>query len=411
MSQILAFADLDSTLERLLIGSPMPRGELLLGIEVERLILHRETRASAPLPLCRQLIADLAAEIGAKTFYDGEVLNRADGEGISFTMEPGGQLELATDPVANLAQIDPTMSRVRKLVDGMLEGTEYEVESLGHAPVTPVEELGLLPRNRYRLMDAAMTGRGPLTRNMMRATAGFQLTYDVTDRQDAGRKLALLNRLAPVMVAVTANSRMVAGVDSGYASFRHHVWLQTDRDRIGVPEGCLQAETAVDGYKRFARQATMLFLRRDGDLVAAPEQSLEAAVAEGIVTEDDLELHLTSLFPFVRLRNYLEVRYLDAVAWPLARSVLAMLSGLVYCSRATARAEQLSECLVPSSDEAFRALHEAAARDGLAAKAAGGESFRELARELLGFSTATIGGENCRWSEPEDLAEVARHIG
>lgn len=411
MLQTLAAADLDATLEHLLIGSPMPSGKRLLGIEVERLILHRTTQTSAPLDFCRQLIAGLAEDINGKTYYDGEVLSRVDGDGISFTMEPGGQLELATDPRANLAEIDPTMDFVRELVEARLAGTDYELASLGHAPVTPVEELGLLPRSRYHLMDGSMVGRGPLTRNMMRATAGFQLTYDVEDREDAGRKLALLNRLAPVMVALTANSRMVAGVDSGYESFRHHVWLETDRDRVGVPDGCLQAETAIDGYKRFAREATMIFLRRDGELVAAPGQSLEAAVVKGIVTRDDLELHLTSLFPFVRLRNYLEIRYLDAVAWPLARSVLALLSGLVYCPYATERAEKISECLAPTDLAELRALHESAARDGLGAQTPDGVPFRQLARQLLEFSEATIGGETCNWSEPGDLIRVARHIG
>ncbi len=411
MPQFIALPDLDSVLERRLIGSPMPRGQRLLGIEVEHLILHRETQESAPLDFCRQLIAGLATDIDGVKYFDGDVLNRVDGDGISFTMEPGGQLELATDPCANVGEIDPTMDYVHRLVAARLEGSDYELSSLGHAPVTPVADLGLLPRSRYQIMDAAMVSRGPLTRNMMRATAGFQLTFDVEDRQDAGRKLALLYRLAPVMVALTANSRTIAGADSGYESFRHHVWLETDRDRVGVPDGCLRAETAIDGYKQFARAATMLFLRRDGELVAAPEQSLEAGVSNGIVTEDDLELHLSSLFPFVRLRDYLEVRYFDAVDWQLARSALALLSGLVYCSYATKRAEKLSECLVPENRAGLDALHESAARDGLEAKALDGVSFRELARQLLSYSQATIGAESCNWSKPADLVQVERHIG
>jgi gamma-glutamylcysteine synthetase len=150
----------------------------------------------------------------------------------------------------------------------------------------------------------------------------------------------------------------------------------------------------------------MLFLRRDGDLVPAPEHSLEHNVAAGVVTQDDLELHLTSLFPFVRLRNYLEVRYLDAVQWPLARSVLALLSGLVYCPTATRRAEELCECLVPADAAALDELHLAAARDGLDARVADGRTFRQLAQELVEYSAATIGSENCKWAENADLAEV-----
>ena len=411
MSTGIVTDTLDLALEQAVIGRPMPQGRKFLGIEVERLILHRETRASAPLDFCRRLLADLADDIGGRKHFDGEVINRVEGEGFSFTMEPGGQLELATDPKSSLSEIDPTMKKIRTIVDARLDGTDYETTSLGHAPVTRPEDIGLLPRERYRIMDRSMIERGPLTRNMMRATAGFQLTYDVNDREDAGRKLALLYRLAPVMVAITANSRVIGGQDSGYASYRHYVWLHTDRDRVGVPDGCLHADTAIDGYKRFAREATMLFLRRGGDLVAAPPVSLEDAVADGEVTQEDLDLHLSSLFPFVRLRNYLEVRYLDAVKWSLARSVLALLSGLVYCPTATARAEALSASLVPDDAEALRALHLDAAKRGFDARDLAGTGFRELARALFEFSAATIGGKDCKWTERSDLDVVAERIG
>jgi glutamate--cysteine ligase len=407
----LAPSNLDSVLEHALIGKPMALGRRFLGIEVERLILHTETRECAPLGFCRQLLADLAADIQGKKYFDGEVLNRVDGDGYSFTMEPGGQLELATDPRSSLAEVDPTMTAIRELVDNRLNGTGYSLCSLGHAPVSKIADLELLPRERYKIMDASMLPRGHLTRNMMRATAGFQLTYDVDDRDDAGRKLALLNRLAPLMLAMTANSRMIEGEDSGFASFRHYVWLHTDRDRVGVPPGGLHAETAIDGYKQFAKRATMMFEKRDGVLRAAPARPFEDVVADGEVTMEELELHLSGLFPFVRLRNYLEVRYLDAVEWKLARGILALLSGVIYCPTATARAEALSASLVPADDAAFLALHTDAARRALDAQDIRGTSFRELARELLRFSAATLGGGDCRWAEPGDLDVVSAHIG
>jgi glutamate--cysteine ligase len=411
MSETIAALTLDEAIETALVGHPMSKGRNYLGIEVEQLILHRQTKEQAPLEFSRGLIADLAEIIGGQITWDGEVIRRVDGEGYSFTMEPGGQLEIATDPRSSVQELDPTMDQVAGLVDERLRGTEYEAVSLGHTPVSKVADIALLPRTRYQIMDRTMTPRGRLTPNMMRATAGFQLTYDISDRKDAGQKLALLNRLAPVLVAVTANSRMVEGRDSGFASFRHNVWLHTDRDRVGVPPGCLEAETAVDGYIQFARRATMLFQIRDGVMVESPERSFEDLVSEGTVTLEDLELHLSSLFPYVRLRNYLEVRYLDAVEWPLARSVLALLSGLIYCPTATAGAQATSASLVPSDlNEGLRTLHSDAARLGLGAKAPDGRGFREIARELLAYSSSTLGGDTCQWASPADLEAVAARI-
>ena len=120
----------------------------------------------------------------------------------------------------------------------------------------------------------------------------------------------------------------------------------------------------------------------DGNLTAV----VDRLVADGVVTRDDLDLHLTSLFPFVRLRNYLEVRYLDAVEWSLARGVLALLSGLIYCPTATARAQDLSDSLLPEDAAGLVELHENAARYGLDARDVRGNGFRDLARQLLTFS-------------------------
>lgn len=401
---------LDSVLEEELLGAPMASGGRHLGIEVEHLILHRTTQESAPLSFCRQLLEDLIQDLGGVGSKDGDILNRVDGDLFFLTMEPGGQLEIATVPLHSLQEIDPVMLRVTEVVRSRLARTDHDLVSLGHAPVTKVSDLGLLPRTRYRIMDAEMPKRGSLTRNMMRATAGLQATYDIEDRQDAGRKMALLYRLSPVLLAITANSRMVEGRDSGYASFRHRVWWDTDRDRSGVPDGCLHAETAVDGYIRYARQATMLFLDREGRLVPSPRRSLEDLVSEEQVTHADLKLHLSSLFPFIRLRNYLEVRCLDAVEWPLAKGVLALMSGLIYCSKATAKAEILSEDLVVEDPHALRDLHLSAARDALDARTPDGISFRDLASELLEYSRATIGGPTCKWARTEDLDAVAERI-
>src|SRR5690606_20084282 len=135
---------------------PMAQGARTLGIEVERLILHRQSRECAPLGFCRDLLEGLAADIGGTVHRDGEVVNRVDGDGYSFSMEPGGQLELATLPRTSLAEIESTMSRVRAIVHQRLDGSDYELVALGHAPVSPVDSLGLLPRSRYRIMDETM---------------------------------------------------------------------------------------------------------------------------------------------------------------------------------------------------------------------------------------------------------------
>lgn len=405
--------ELTFTIDRLILGKPLSKGRRLLGIEYERMLLDAKTGASAPLEFCREFLARLCEAFGAEPLMDGDVLKGLRSDDFEMSMEPGGQLEVACAPVTKLGEVELIMRRVDAVIFRELVGSGFELACLGHAPVTPVEELGLLPRERYHIMDRLMPERGPLTRNMMRATAGFQLTYDITDREDAAFKLALLYRLSPVFVALAANSRLIAGKDSGYESYRHHVWWQTDWMRSGVPEGCLDPATAIDGYIRYAREATVLFRNdpnREGGLIADGEHTLEQVCADGELTESDIDLHLTSLFPFVRLRNYIEVRCLDSIDWGCARSMLALISGIVYCRDASKRAMVLSEELLPGSEDALRDLHLDAAKRGMNAVAPSGRTLRELGQELVGFAEATLGGATCDWAELADLDAVRERL-
>jgi len=402
----LTLDGLDAAIEARLVGNPTPSGRRLVGLELERLILHRQTSENAPLAFCRNLLAELVAEFGAAGVEDAGVLAKMRAADFGISMEPGGQLEFDTDPCPDIASLEEVFTRVTSALEQRLATTEYRLAALGHAPVTPVDELGLLPRPRYRIMDAEMTKRGELTRNMMRATAGLQVTCDFRDRADAGRRLALLNRLSPVLMAMSANSRMVAGRDSGFASFRHRVWWDTDHSRVGVPVECLDAATAVDGYRLFARRAISLFVHGDAGVVATPAVPFEQLVAAGGVSDADLDLHLSSLFPFVRLRNYLEIRCFDTVEWPLAKGLLALVSPLVYCATATAQAESLSQPLAIRDVDSLRELHLDAARQGLDAVAPDGRRLSEYACELASFAAQTIGGPGCDWARPGDLDAI-----
>ncbi len=409
-SAVVPSKALDAAIERLLVGHPTPRGRRLLGIEYERLILERGTGKSAPVEQCVALMELLVDRLEAEPVTEHALVKGLRAARFEMSLEPGGQFEVAAPPLPRLADVDRVIGEATGAIDAELADTPFELVCVGHAPVTPVSEIGLLPRERYRIMDARMPSRGPLTRNMMRATAGFQLAYDVDDREDAGRKLALLYRLSPVLLALSANSRQIAGADSGFASFRHHVWWETDHDRSGVPAGCLHAETALSGYVEYAKRARVMFLHGEDDLVAAPDLPLAELVAKGQITEADLDLHLSGLFPFVRLRNYIEVRCFDSMPWELTRSVMALVSGLVYCNHAFAAAWELSGALLVEDPDALRALHEDAARRGLDARAPDGSTFAELARRLVSMARATLGGESCDWAEPSDLDAIAEHI-
>ncbi|MEO0477860.1 MAG: glutamate-cysteine ligase family protein [Planctomycetota bacterium] len=401
--------ELRSRLTDLLVGSPMPKGRRMLGIEYERFLLDAEGR-SAPTAFSIDLMRRLVDRLGAKAIAEGDLVKGLIADEFDLSLEPGGQLEVAFPPFERLSEVDRVMAKVDAELNAELEGSGYNLHAFGCAPETRPDELELLPRPRYGIMDREMVRRGDLSQWMMRATAGFQITYDFESAEDAATKIAMLYRLSPVFLATTANSRRAGGQDTGYASYRHHIWSRTDTDRSGVPDGCLHPSTAISGYVEYACKATVLFQERDGRIVEAEHISLQDLVARGDVTEADLELHLSSLFPHVRPRNYLEVRCFDGLPWSEARSVIAWISGLVYCPHATKAAFELSEEFAIDDPQELLALHERAAKQGLDAQLRPGRTLRDVARELVRTSMATLGGPSCDWASTEDLQAVAARV-
>jgi glutamate--cysteine ligase len=401
-------AGLTAAIEERLVGRPMGRGAPCLGLELERFLLHRDTEQNAPLAFARDLLAQLVSDLGGEPTHEGGVLAKLRTPRFGVSMEPGGQIEVDTLPETSLFALERTVAEVTAAIERRLAGSDYRLAAVGHAPRTKAADLGLLPRPRYLIMDRAMPERGALSRDMMRATAGLQVTCDFTDRADAGRRLAVLSRLTPLLVALTANSRFAGGRDTGYASHRHAVWWETDASRVGVPVGALDADTAVDAYVRFAREAIALFVWRDGVPVAVPTLRFEDLVAQQEVTAADLDLHLSSLFPFVRLRNYLEIRCFDSVPWALARGVTALVAGLMYGTGGLAAAEELAAPLALRDPRALRELHLAAARAGLAAVVPGGPRLRELAADLVRIAGGALAGG--AFGSAADLAPLRERI-
>ncbi|MFO1053636.1 MAG: glutamate-cysteine ligase family protein [Planctomycetota bacterium] len=395
--------DLDARIERHLIGDPGAPRQRLIGIEYERLLLHRVTGESAALDAAQRLLEGVGVATGGRPIVEDGILKGVHAEAFEVSIEPGGQVEISTPPCHSLTDADRSIAAADDALATALSGTDLELVALGHAPRTPVLAHGLLPRNRYRIMDARMPPRGELTRNMMRATAGFQVTLDFDGRAGASELLASFYRLSPLLAALTANSRIVVGDDSGYATFRHHVWLHTDRDRSALPDDCLDPARVIDGYVAWARRARTLFQWREGVIVEAPEMPFQELVARSVVTSADLALHLSSLFPFVRPRGHAEVRCMDSVPWDRARAIAAMLAAVAYHDGSRRVADRIGAALIVTDPVELRAFHEQVARHGLRAVAPDGRELAAIAREWVEGVDAALATSAFPMVERHDL--------
>jgi glutamate--cysteine ligase len=277
-------------------------------------------------------------------------------EGSRLTAEPGGQLELSTPPRLGVSAAIAALRHDETVLTEALAQRHIGLAPLGSDPARPIRRIN--PASRYVAMEQHFDalGCGPSGRAMMASTAALQLNLNAGPASKWSERLAHINRLAPVLVAVSACSPLVAGRASGWHSMRQEIWLGIDQDRCrpipaAADPGPAWASYAMAAPVMLVGSAPVLERVSFGDWVAG------AAGFERPPTSEDLDYHLSTLFPTVRPRGYLELRCLDAVPrrwWPgLAALTATLLDDEVAVEQAAELCEPIGHRLA------------AAARDGL----------------------------------------------
>ena len=277
----------------------------------------------------------------------------------AITLEPGGQLELSGPPASDIAT---TVAELRD--DGArarlaLAELGLGVANVGADPLRPSRRVN--PRPRYRALEEhfAATGRGGPGAVMMNSTAAMQVNLEAGPESGWPERVARAHRLGPTMVAISASSPWLHGRDTGWRSARQRTWSRLDARTCGPVPGCVAPDTASDAgldpasaWARYALRAPVAFVQTACGETAAVRESVpfeqwasgEVRLAGRVPTAADLDTHLTTLFPPVRLRGYLELRYLDMTAprwWPaIAAVVTTLMDDPVAADLATEATEQ-----------------------------------------------------------------------
>jgi glutamate--cysteine ligase len=280
--------------------------------------------------------------------------------GSSVTLEPGGQVELSTPPAAGAAASIAALQADRAVLRKGLADAGYGAAPLGADPARPVQRVN--PSERYVAMEqhfAALDCAEP-GRAMMSATAALQINVDAGPAAGWGRRLGRIRELGPVLVAISACSPYLAGRASGWQSMRQQAWHGIDHSRSDPVSG----DDPAAAWATYALQAPVMLVRDGARATAVQSRVPFAAWLDGSAgfarqpTVADLDYHLTTLFPPVRPRGYVELRCIDALPdrwWP---ALVAITVVLIDDPVAADRAAELCE---PVRDERL-----VAARDGLA---------------------------------------------
>ena len=298
----------------------------LVGAELEW-TLHHTAAPGAPLQpaaLRRSLGRHTPATLGAP--HPPAALPA----GGTLSVEPGGQIEISSAPAASLPELHAAVETDRAYLEDLLARGGLTAGRHGIDPHRAPRRLVHTPR--YDAMERAFDARGPAGRVMMCGTAGLQVCLDAGTESELATRWAAVAALGPPLLATFANSARHAGRDTGHASARMVAWQAMDPRLTGPVGGDRPPGDPAEAWVRYALEAPLICVRRDGDCWDAPPGVTLAGWARGALpwrpTTADVDYHLSLLFPPVRPRGYLEVRYLDAQAgddWIVPAAVLTAL--------------------------------------------------------------------------------------
>ncbi len=373
-----------------------PKSEFRVGSEHEKFVFNRvghKPVAYEGEAGIKALLTGLKqfgwADLTEKRPDGGETLIGLTRGGASVSLEPGGQFELSGAPLETVhdicVEIGQHLTEARAVAGELGLG----FLGLGFTPEWTREQVAVMPKGRYKIMTAYMPKVGGLGLDMMYRTCTVQANLDFASEADMAAKMRLSLALQPLATALFANSPFVEGKPTGYLSSRAHVWTDTDPARTGMLDFVFSPSFGFADYARWALDAPMYFVKRDGLYVDASGQSFRAfmkgelpALPGERPTIKDWRDHLNTLFPEVRLQNYLEMRGADTGPPERLCALAAFWMGLLYDDACTEAAWDLVKDWQVEDHERLRAD---SARLGLKA-VAGGRTLQALALDVLAIA-------------------------
>ncbi len=398
----MALAISDSTLVELrdqlvafLESGAKPRDAWRIGTEHEKFGFRGSTLR--PIPYegprgIRQLLEAMAGLLGWHTLdEDGHPIGLVDplGLGGAISLEPGGQFELSGAPMETLHQtcreLNAHLAQLRECADPL----DISFLGLGFSPLWTLDETPIMPKERYGIMREYMPRVGTLGRDMMFRTCTVQANLDFGDEADMCRKMRVGMALQPIATALFANSPFTEGKPNGYLSYRSEIWEHTDNARSGILPFVFDEGFGFESYVDWALDVPMYFLRRNGKLHNVAGASFRdlmagrlAAMPGERATIADWHDHLSTLFPEVRLKKFIEMRGADAGPWRKICALPAFWVGLMYEPDVLQAASDLVQ---DWTAEEVQTLRSAVPKLGLKAPIRG-ETALDVARRVLDLS-------------------------
>jgi glutamate--cysteine ligase len=377
-------------------GGEKPSEAWRIGTEHEKFVYrlsdHRAPSWDEPGGI-RDLLVGLT-EFGWEPVEEGGKIIALTGVDGTISLEPAGQLELSGAPLQDLHQSCAESGRHLEQVKAIGDRLGLGFLGLGMWPDKARSDLPTMPKGRYAIMLRHMPRVGSLGLDMMLRTCTIQVNLDYSSETDMVKKFRVGLALQPVATALFANSPFTEGRPNGYQSFRSHIWEDTDPARTGMLPFVFEDGFGYERYCDYALDVPMYFVFRDGQYVDAAGLSFRDFLDGNLSvlpgekpTIADWTDHLSTAFPEVRLKSFLEMRGADGGRWGRICALPALWVGLLYSQTALDAAWDRVKHWTIEEREALR--HSVPAR-ALETPVPGGGTVRDLAREVLDIAAVGL---------------------
>jgi glutamate--cysteine ligase len=394
-----------------LAGGSKPEADFRIGTEHEKFPFFVGTNEPVPYE-GKASISALLNGMQEKLAWDpiideGKIIGLAEQHGMgAISLEPGGQFELSGAPLKYLHETCKESNQHLAMLRQIAEPLGIRFLGLGGSPKWTLEETPRMPKSRYGIMSRYMPKVGSQGLDMMYRTCTIQVNLDFSSEEDMARKMRVSTKLQSVATALFASSPFTDGKPNGLVSWRGDIWRDTDNQRAGLLPFIFDEDFGFRRYVEWALDVPMYFIVRDGryrDCTNITFRQFMNGALKGEIdawapTMGDWTNHLSTLFPEVRLKRFLEMRGADGGPWRRICALPAFWTGLLYDAGALDAAEALTG---DWSFEDVRAMRDAVPSQGLKATIKG-RSVLDTAREAISIARGGLKSRANLNSDGED---------
>ncbi len=302
-----------------------------IGIEHEKFLFNNNKRIN--YLKIKEMFAALL-EFGWNPIYEKDNIIALNKGGKNITIEPGNQIELSGEKLNHIHEACAESQDYLFELKQVTKKLNISIVSAGFDPISKLNEIPNNPKQRYKLMTKDMPLGGELSLDMMYRTCGTQLNIDYNSEDDFSKKFKIVNSIVPISIALFANSSIIEKKKSNYLSYRSKVWQNTSRG--GLPKIFFE-ELNFEKYADFIMNFPILFIQERDNYISGHKYTFKdfmsgkiSEVNNRLPNENDLSIHLSTIFTENRLKKYIELRSMDTCGWDCLCSGPAFYIGMLY---------------------------------------------------------------------------------